>query len=73
MSEKQGFFFKYGILTAKKHKAILWDRLSVDFICTYKMIREGHYNPLILKPLIITCDWGNEFQGHTFENNQTET
>ena len=33
----------------KKAEAIPWDRLPVDLIDPYKIRREGHEDPLILK------------------------
>ena len=42
---------KYGKLTAKKAEGIPWDILLVDLIDPYKIIREGHNDPLILKAL----------------------
>ena len=42
---------KYGKLPAKEAEAIPWDRLSVDLIGPYKIRREGHDKPLILKAL----------------------
>ena len=42
---------KYGFLTAKEAEAIPWDRLSVDIIGPYKVRREGHEEPLILRSL----------------------
>ena len=41
--------FKYGKLIAKKAEAIPQDRLLVYIIGLYKIIIEGHDNPLILK------------------------
>ena len=43
--------FKYGELPAKEAEAIPWDILSVDLIGPYKIRREGHDDPLILKAL----------------------
>ena len=56
----------YGKLTAKKAEAIPWARLLVDLIGPYKNKIEGHYDPLILKILIITYDQENEFLRHAF-------
>ena len=42
---------KYGKLTSKEAEAIPWDILSVDIIGLYKIIRESHNDPLILKAL----------------------
>ena len=42
---------KYGYLPAKEAEAIPWDRLSVDLIGPYKIKREGHDEPLVLKAL----------------------
>ena len=41
--------FKYGQLIAEKAEAIQWDRLSIDLIGPYKIRREGHEYPLIIK------------------------
>ena len=40
---------KYGKLPAKEGEAIQWDRLSVYLIGPYKIRRECHDDPLILK------------------------
>ena len=34
---------KYRNSTAKKAEAVPWERVSVDLIYSYKIIREGHY------------------------------
>ena len=41
--------FRYGKLIAKKAESIQWDRLSVYLIGPYKIRREVHDDPLILK------------------------
>ena len=41
----------YGKLPANEAEYIPWDRLSVDLIGSYKIRREGHYEPLVLKAL----------------------
>ena len=43
--------FKYGKLPAKESDAIPWDRLLVYLIDLYKIKREGHDEPIILKSL----------------------
>ena len=43
--------FKYEKLPAKEAEAIPWDRLSVDLIDPYTIIREGYNYPLTLKTL----------------------
>ena len=43
--------FRYGKLTSNKAEAIPWDRLLVDLIVPYKIIREGCEKPLIIKAL----------------------
>ena len=53
MSEEQEKNLKYGKLTAKEAGAIPWDILLVDIIGPYKIRREGHEEPLILKYLTI--------------------
>ena len=42
---------KCGKLPTKEVEAIPWDRILVDLIGPYKIRREGHYNPLIIKSL----------------------
>ena len=40
---------KYGELPAKEMEAILWDRLLVDLIGPYNIIRKCHDETLIIK------------------------
>ena len=42
---------EYGKFSVKEAEAITWDRLSVDLIGSYKIIREGRDDPLILRAL----------------------
>ena len=53
MSDKQLTNCKYDKLSSKKEEAIPRDRFPVDLIGSYKIRREGHDNPLILKALTI--------------------
>ena len=51
---------KYVKLTAKKAGAIPWDVVLVYLIGPYKIIREGHYENLIIEALTIiyqTTGW----------------
>ena len=41
--------FKYGKLSAKEAEDIPWDRSLEDIIIPYKIRREGHDNPPIIK------------------------
>ena len=43
----------YGKLPAKEAEAIPWEILSIDLIGPYKIRREGHKKPFILKTLTI--------------------
>ena len=40
-----------GLLYDKEEEVVPWDKLAVDIIGSYKIIREGQYVPLILKYL----------------------
>ena len=51
MSEKKKQNLKYCKSSTKETGAISWDILLVDIIGPHKIIREGHCDPIILKPL----------------------
>ena len=51
MSKNKKQNLKYGKLTAKEAEAIPWDRLLVDLVGPYKIIRESHDNTIIIKGL----------------------
>ena len=42
---------KYGKLTTKKAESISWDRLLVNLIGPYKIIRKGNDEPLMIEEL----------------------
>ena len=51
MSEEYKQDLKYGLFPAKEAESISWDLLLLDLIEPYRIIREGHDDPLILKSI----------------------
>ena len=64
---------KYGKLPTKEAEAIPWDRLSIDLIGQYKIRREGHDEPLILKALTIIEPSAGWFEIVLYNDKQADT